>query len=68
LQCTIIGIRRKNGEEAEKNRTKQNTAVLVSFRAIYLFDVSQTEGADLPELREISGKRWREPRSSHCLH
>ena len=46
---------RKKDEEAEKDITKQNTAVLVGFRSAYVFDVSQTEGAELPELREISG-------------
>ena len=28
---------------------------MVGFRSTYVFDVSQTEGVDLPELREISG-------------
>jgi hypothetical protein len=28
---------------------------LVGFRSTYVFDISQTEGAELPELREISG-------------
>ena len=31
------------------------TRVLVGFRNAYVFDVSQTEGVDLPELREMSG-------------
>src|SRR6185437_7503931 len=51
----IIGVRRKKDEEAEKDITKQNTAVLVGFRSAYVFDVSQTEGAELPEMRGISG-------------
>jgi hypothetical protein len=55
ILAPIIGVRRKKDEEAEKDITKQNTAVLVGFRATYVFDVSQTEGADLPELREIGG-------------
>ncbi len=55
IMAPIIGIRRKKDEEAEKDITKQNTAVLVGFRSAYVFDVSQTEGAELPELREISG-------------
>ncbi len=56
ILAPIIGVRRKKkDEEAEKDITKQNTAVLVGFRSTYVFDLSQTEGADLPELREISG-------------
>src|SRR5579862_6429530 len=55
ILAPIIGVRRKRNEEAEKDITKQNTAVLVGFRSTYVFDVSQTEGVDLPELREISG-------------
>jgi hypothetical protein len=55
ILAPIIGVRRKKDEEAEKDITKQNKAVLVGFRSAYVFDVSQTEGAELPELREISG-------------
>jgi hypothetical protein len=51
----IVGIKRKKDTEANKDITKQNTAVLVGFRAAYVFDVSQTEGAELPAMREISG-------------
>ena len=55
ILAPIIGVRRKKQEDAEKDITKQNTAVLVGFRSAYVFDVSQTEGAEIPELREISG-------------
>lgn len=55
ILAPIIGVRRKSDEEAEKDITQQNTRVLVGFRSAYVFDVSQTEGADLPELHEISG-------------
>src|SRR5258708_2731907 len=47
-----IGIRRKKDKEAEKDITKQNQPVLVGFRTAYVFDVSQTEGAPLPDLSE----------------
>jgi hypothetical protein len=50
-----VGVKRKKDEEAEKDITKKNTRVLVGFRNAYVFDVSQTEGVDLPELREMSG-------------
>lgn len=56
ILAPMIGIRRKKGEEAEKDIRTQNQAVLVGFRAAYVFDVSQTEGAELPELSErVSG-------------
>jgi hypothetical protein len=55
ILAPIVGVRRKKQEEAEKDITKQNTAVLVGFRSAYVFDVSQTEGAELPEMREIKG-------------
>jgi hypothetical protein len=55
ILAPIVGVKRKKDEEAEKDITKQNTRVLVGFRNAYVFDVSQTEGVDLPELREMSG-------------
>src|ERR1700722_13632522 len=55
ILAPIIGIKRKREEEAEKDITKQNTRVLVGFRNAYVFDVEQTEGVDLPALREMSG-------------
>ena len=55
ILAPIIGIKRKKDEEAEKDITKQNTRVLVGFRNAYIFDVKQTEGAELPALREMSG-------------
>ncbi|AEU37582.1 ArdC family protein [Granulicella mallensis] len=55
ILAPIIGIKRKKDEETEKDITRQNTRVLVGFRNAYVFDVSQTEGAELPALREMSG-------------
>ena len=55
ILAPIIGIKRKRDEEAEKDITKQNTRVLVGFRNAYVFDVSQTDGAELPTLREMHG-------------
>ncbi len=52
ILAPVIGIRRKKDAEAEKDITKQNQPVLVGFRSAYVFDVSQTEGAPLPELSE----------------
>ncbi len=55
ILAPIIGVRRKPKEEAEKDITKQNQAVLVGFRSAYVFDVNQTEGAELPEMRGVNG-------------
>jgi hypothetical protein len=52
ILAPIIGVRRKKDEEAEKDIRTQNQAVLVGFRAAYVFDVSQTEGRELPEMSE----------------
>jgi antirestriction protein ArdC len=55
ILAPIVGTKRKKKEEAEKDITKQNVSVLVGFRSAYVFDVSQTEGAELPAMREIFG-------------
>jgi hypothetical protein len=56
ILAPMIGIRRKKDEETEKDIRTQNQAVLVGFRAAYVFDVSQTEGTELPEFSErVSG-------------
>jgi hypothetical protein len=55
ILAPIVGVRRKKKDEAEKDITKQNERVLLGFRNTYVFDVSQTDGVDLPEMREISG-------------
>ena len=55
ILAPIIGSKRKREEEAEKDITQQNTRVLVGFRNAYVFDVLQTEGAEVPVMREMSG-------------
>lgn len=55
ILAPIIGVRRKTDEEAEKDPVYKNKPVLVGFRNAYVFDVSQTEGAELPAMREITG-------------
>ena len=52
ILAPMIGARRKKESEAEKDTTQQKQPVLVGFRAAYVFDVSQTEGAPLPDLSE----------------
>jgi antirestriction protein ArdC len=55
ILAPIIGIRRKADKEAEKDPAYQNKAVLVGFRNAYVFDVSQTDGAELPAMHEVHG-------------
>ncbi len=55
ILAPVVGIPRKTDEEAQKDITKQNTRVLLGFRSATIFDVSQTEGAELPTLHEVSG-------------
>jgi hypothetical protein len=56
ILAPVIGIKRKKDEEAEKDIRTQNKAVLVGFRSAYVFDVSQTDGEELPELStKVSG-------------
>jgi hypothetical protein len=55
ILAPIIGIKRKKDEEAAKDPAYPNTRVLVGFRNAYVFDVSQTDGAELPSMREMSG-------------
>ena len=52
ILAPVIGVRRKKDVEAEKDIRTQNQAVLVGFRSAYVFDVSQTEGKELPALSE----------------
>lgn len=55
ILAPIVCLKRKPEEEAEKDITKQNTRVLVGFRNAYVFDVEQTEGVELPAMREVYG-------------
>jgi hypothetical protein len=55
ILAPIVGLRRKKEEEVEKDVRFQNTRILVGFRNAYVFDLSQTEGIELPELRQITG-------------
>ncbi len=46
-------VRRKN-ESAEQNDTDESSTA-VGFRAAYVFDISQTDGQELPEIGDVSG-------------
>jgi hypothetical protein len=55
ILAPIVGVRRKKDKEAEQDITKQNARVLLGFRNAYVFDISQTNGVDLPTVHEVSG-------------
>ena len=60
ILAPMIGFRRKNTEAAQNTDADGSTKpqpTLIGFRAVYVFDVEQTEGADLPEFEHnISGE------------
>jgi hypothetical protein len=54
ILAPVVGHRRrKNDVEQEADEVPQR--VLVGFRAVYVFDYAQTEGAELPELNHKIG-------------
>ena len=60
ILAPMVGHRRKR-DDADRNQTQDSSAkpapVLIGFRAVYVFDVAQTEGAELPEFEHnITGE------------
>ena len=60
ILAPMVGHRRKR-DDADRNQAQESNAkpvpVLIGFRAVYVFDVAQTEGADLPEFEHnITGE------------
>jgi len=58
ILAPMVGVRRRKQEEteAEQDGAGKTAPVLVGFRAVYVFDVSQTEGAELPAPTTVSGE------------
>ena len=52
LAPLIASRKKKDSEATSKDPAAVNKPVLVGFRAVYVFDVSQTEGAELPAFTE----------------
>ena len=52
ILAPMIGTRKKKDKEATADKAATQKPVLVGFRAAYVFDISQTEGADLPQFTE----------------
>ena len=55
ILAPIVGVRRKKDEEANKDITTQNERILLGFRNTFVWDISQTDGIDLPSLRQVTG-------------
>jgi hypothetical protein len=57
ILAPIIGFRRKKDEETKRSSDPAaiNKPMLVGFRSAYVFDVSQTDGAELPKMHAVSG-------------
>jgi hypothetical protein len=60
ILAPMIGYRRRNAEAAQNtdaDGSAKPQPTLIGFRAVYVFDVAQTEGEDLPEFEHsISGE------------
>lgn len=55
ILAPVVGFRRRKAEDDDEQNEMEATAtrrVLVGFRIVHVFDVSQTEGADLPEYEQ----------------
>jgi hypothetical protein len=56
ILAPVVGYRHKKDETEQENESKP-PRVLIGFRAVYVFDIEQTEGVDLPEFgRAITGE------------
>src|ERR1700685_4637117 len=58
ILAPMVGRRSTKGvatDEPNEDATTEGQRTLYGFRAVYVFDVSQTEGKDLPTLTEVNG-------------
>ncbi len=56
ILAPMVGNKRKKDENAEQNAdAKETQPTLYGFRGVYVFDIAQTEGKDLPTLTEVNG-------------
>lgn len=55
ILAPMMGFRHRKDDDRE-DATAKKQQILIGFRAVHVFDVSQTEGAELPEMRHtVSG-------------
>jgi hypothetical protein len=55
ILAPMIGRKKADSAAEATEDAKQSQAQLYGFRAVYVFDISQTEGKDLPTLTEVQG-------------
>lgn len=51
----IAPMVRKGSEAGDQAETEATESTMLGFRAVYVFDVSQTDGEPLPELSRVAG-------------
>jgi hypothetical protein len=59
ILAPMVGRRRDETDAEQVNDRDAKVRCLYGFRAVYVFDVSQTEGAELPEFARIDGQPGR---------
>lgn len=52
ILAPMIGTRKRKDSEKTEDLAVTHKPVVVGFRSVYVFDVSQTEGAELPQFTE----------------
>jgi antirestriction protein ArdC len=56
ILAPMVGNKRNKDENAEQNTdAKETQRTLYGFRGVYVFDITQTEGKELPTLTEVNG-------------
>jgi hypothetical protein len=56
ILAPMVGNKRGKEENAEQNTdAKETQRTLYGFRGVYVFDIAQTEGKELPTLTEVNG-------------
>jgi antirestriction protein ArdC len=56
ILAPMVGKKRAKDDGAEPSEDAKGTVpTLFGFRAVYVFDVTQTEGKELPTLTEVQG-------------
>ena len=55
ILAPMIGRKKADSAAEATEDAKRSQAQLYGFRAVYVFDISQTEGKDLPTLTEVQG-------------
>ena len=50
ILAPMMGFRRRKDDGSDEDAATQRQQVLIGFRVVYVFDVSQTDGAELPEM------------------